>query len=185
MPTPLFQTPPLEIIDFPANSQHHGGERPLDAIKYIIIHTTEGIDSRKWLSTDHNSMVSAHRLIQRYPYNPNTKMGGHYKILPDTYVANHAGHGTINIYNPNTGSYIRNLNYVSLGIELERFGSQPITVYQYDQCAAMCCEWIGLYGYLPILRHQDVDPSRRTDPVRFDWSHFYRVLHGKLAEVMR
>lgn len=183
MPTPLFQTPPIEIIDLLANSDHHEGERPLDAILYIILHTTEGTDSRKYLSTDHDSVVSCHRLIQRTPFNKKTRYGGHYKILPDNYVANHAGYGSINKYGPYKGTKL-NLNYVSLSIELERSGRQAITAYQYEQTALMVREWWGLYGFPAILRHQDVDPTRRSDPVNFDWNVFYTVLHGKLKEVI-
>lgn len=172
----LFDTPPLNIIDLPADERHSGGVRPLSAIELIVYHSTEGVDSRKWLSTDPDSVVSAHRLIQREPYNAAKKYGGHYKILPDTKIANHVGYGVLGNYGPGK----LNLNAISLGLELERYGSQGYTAYQYDQAAAITVEWWGLYGFLPILSHKQLDPTRRTDPVGFDWSRLYTLVYARL-----
>jgi hypothetical protein len=45
-----FVTPPLNIIDLPADAGHTGKVRPLNQIRGIVIHSTEGTDSRAWLS---------------------------------------------------------------------------------------------------------------------------------------
>lgn len=172
----LFTTPPLSIIDLPADSRHHSGPRGTWPIKYVVLHTTQGIDSRKWLSTDPASDVSAHRLMQRGPYDPITKLGGHYKILPDNFIANHTGFGTVGNYKPGKWP---NLNAVSLGVELEQKGNQQITDYQYEQISSMYLEWAGLYYYPSILLHRDVDPERRTDPVNFDLNHFWYLVDTK------
>lgn len=179
----FFLTPPLNIIDLPADSAHTGPRRPVDDIEYIIFHTTEGRDSRAWLSTTSNPRVSIHRLIQRTAYNPATNVGGHYKILADEWTAYHAGTGRIGSYGP-TGNYRSNLNYRSLGVELERYGNEDITAYQYEQSAALVVEWWGLYGYKPILTHHDVDPARRSDPVKFDWATFSRELFRQIGRVL-
>ncbi|MCA0354706.1 MAG: N-acetylmuramoyl-L-alanine amidase [Chloroflexi bacterium] len=178
----FFPTPNLDIRDLPADVQHTGPRRPTSALKCIIVHSTEGRDSRKWLSTTSNPRVSIHRLIQRTAYNQQTNYGGHYKILADEWTAYHAGTGVFNHYGP-FSDYKRNLNYVSLGVELERTGTESITAYQYEQFAGLVVEWWGLYGYLPVITHQDVDPSRRSDPVRFDWPSFSRVLFAKLGAI--
>jgi N-acetyl-anhydromuramyl-L-alanine amidase AmpD len=173
----LFDTPPLEIIDLLADVRHHAGIRPLSWIEFIILHSTEGVDSRGWLSTSPESVVSIHRLIQRTPYEAARKYGGHYKILPDDKIANHVGYGTLGNYGPGKP---KNLNMVSLGIELERYGTQGYTAYQYDQTAAIICEWWGLYGFLPILSHRQVDPNRRTDPVGLDFTRLYTLIYSRL-----
>lgn len=177
-----FPTQPMQIIDLPADAAHTGPRRLLSDIKYICIHTTEGRDSRAWLSRTSNPRVSIHRLIQRTPFNPSTQFGGHYKILPEEWTAYHAGTGTINHYGP-SGNYKTNFNYVSLGIELERYGNEPITDYQYQESAGLVAEWWSMLGYKPFISHQDVDPTRRSDPVYFDWSIFSRVLFTKLGAI--
>lgn len=177
MASPIFTTQPINIIDLPADARHTGGTRALSAIEVIILHTTEGYDSRAWLSTDPNSVVSIHRLIQRTPYNPTTRYGGHYKILADDKIANQAGFGTIGNHRPG-GPH--NLNTIALGIELERQKGEGITAYQYDQATLQVAEWWGLYGFKAILSHMIVDPDRRSDPVNFDWDRFYRLLWSRL-----
>lgn len=139
---PLFVTPPLSVIDLPANAVHTGAARPLSAIKGIILHSTEGSDSRDWLSKTSLPPVSIHRLIRRAP-------GEHYKILPDNRVAWHAGSGK-------WGNY--QLNDVTLGVELERQGSQRYTEYQLEEVSALTVEWWGLYGFIPVMGHGQVDP---------------------------
>lgn len=172
---PYFTTPPLSIIDLPADAAHRGGVRTAEDIEFIIIHSTEGVDSRGWLTTDPNSKgASVHRLIRRLP-------GEHYKLVPDLVVANHAGFGTIGEYGPYKP---KNLNWVSLGVELERYGGQGYTEWQMSELVELVLEWHGLYGPLPILSHKVVDPTRRSDPVYFNWRNFRRRLLARVHEVV-
>lgn len=171
---PYFTTPPLAIIDLPADAQHRGGTRMEKDIEFIFLHSTEGVDSRKWLTTDPQSNVSCHRLIRR------TK-GEHYKCMDDLVVANTQGGGTIGEYRPGK---LRNLNTVGLSIELERHGTQGYTQWQFRECILMCAEWWGRYGPIPILSHKVVDPTRRRDPVRFDWPLFRRELLDYVAPLI-
>lgn len=161
---PLFPTRPLAVIDLPADADHTGAARPVDKIRAIVLHSTEGSDSRAWLSRTSSPPVSIHRLIRRAP-------GEHYKILPDTRVAWHAGSGV-------WGNY--RINDVTLGVELERAGSQGYTEYQLDEAAALIVEWWGLYGFLPLMGHAQVDPWRRSDPVGLDWTDLYRRIWIRL-----
>lgn len=154
----LFQTPPLTVIDLPAAATHTGASRPLSQIRGIILHSTEGTDSRSWLSATSDPPVSAHRLIRR-------AKGEHYKILSDTRIAWHAGSGK-------WGNYA--INDVTVGWELERTGSQTYTEYQMDEVAALTVEAWGRYGFIPIMSHGQIDPWRRSDPVKFDWADYYR-----------
>lgn len=160
----LYSTIPLAVIDLPAAASHTGAARPISAIRGIILHSTEGSDSRAWLSRTSSPPVSIHRLIRRQP-------GEHYKILPDTRVAWHAGSGV-------WGNY--KVNDVTLGVELERQGSQGYTEYQLDEAAALIVEWWSLYGFIPLMGHGQVDPWRRSDPVGLDWPDLHRRIWIRL-----
>lgn len=167
-----FTTPPLQIIDLPADANHRGGTRATSEIEFIFIHSTEGVDSRDWLTINPDSKgASAHRLIRR-------ANGEHYKLMGDDVIANAQGFGVIGEYKPGK---VKNLNRVGLAVELERFGQQGYTDWQYRELIRLCGEWWGLYGPLPILSHKVVDPTRRSDPVRFDWVRFRRGLLAYVA----
>lgn len=60
-----FATPPLSIIDRPANAQHTSGTRLAADIRYIVLHSTVGglQSSLDWLTVNPNSNVSTHRLV--------------------------------------------------------------------------------------------------------------------------
>jgi N-acetyl-anhydromuramyl-L-alanine amidase AmpD len=170
-----FRTPPLTIIDLPADANHRGGKRLVGDIEFIFIHSTEGTDSRDWLTVNPNSKgASAHRLIRR-------ARGEHYKLMDDLTIANAQGFGTIGNYAPNR---FPNLNTKGLAIELERYKTQLYTDWQYEECIRLCGEWWGLYGPLPILSHRVVDPTRRSDPVMFDWTRFKRGLLAYVAPLI-
>lgn len=169
-----FITPPLAIIDLPADAQHRspGVLTP----QMILLHATAGTDSRKWLSTDPRSVVSVPRLIM--------KDGTIYKIADDRVVCNHAG-----------GSRIgrrRNLNRIALGIEFENRNTKrdPYPFAQVDAGAAQVVEWWGRYGFLPILSHAQVDDpldpdvEPKTDPVGFPWPLFYRQIRERLRAAL-
>jgi N-acetyl-anhydromuramyl-L-alanine amidase AmpD len=166
-----FPTPPLHIIDHPADGNHHGGKRsrPLWA---IILHSTVGDDSTDWLSTSSplSNPVSVHRLIKR---------DGHIlKIVSDDVIAFHAGFVKCGPYFP--GSAAGNGND-TLGIELENSNGMKGRAYQsYPEaqllaCARQVVEWWGAYGWLPLLYHRQVD-TRKSDPVGFPEDTFQRIL---------
>jgi len=157
--------PPIIIIK-PANwSTSRNGQ----AIKCIIAHDTERP------SNDSNSIsylqrggelpdgsdrkVSIHALIE-----PD---GTIYQMVTDYLAANHAGYGTLKIDNiiySKDAQY--NVNQISLGFELEYTKAPYMGIYPEEQLLSMGW-WIYQkrvhYGQLPIYRHADVDPKRRTD----------------------
>lgn len=159
-----FITPPLNIVDAPADDRHTGPARHTDDIKYFILHATVGSfeSSLDWLTVNPNSYVSVHRLIDRD--------GTIYKLMPDSFVAYHVGSSRI-------GNTV-NLNQSSLGIELvnTNSGHDPYPYHQVLSCAKQIAEWQGLLGELPILSHASVDTKGKTDPRGFDWSLFYSLL---------
>lgn len=168
----MFKTPPLNIIDWPADADHKGDNR-IWPPKYIYVHHTGGTDSRDWLSKTSRPVVSCHRLI--------SKNGTIYKIVDDRDVAYTQGFGVLGARNQN----VMNLNRDGLSIELENVGNgrDPYPDIQVWSCALQVREWIGLYGWLPILSHKDVDP-RKNDPTGFPWTTFNNMLAAALAEVL-
>lgn len=160
----LFETQLLTVINRPADGAHHtkgrGGLKP----ECIILHHTGGVDSLAWLSTTSSPPVSCHRLI--------SKAGTIYKIVDDDDTAYCAGYGLIGPVDPDASDppgIARNLNQISLNIELENLGngSDPYPAAQLQSCALQIMEWVGLYGWLPILYHKQVDANKQ-DPRGLD-----------------
>ena len=162
-----FDSPNLNIIDHQADSRHHSGIRAIRPMM-IILHATAGTNSLDWLSTSPQSSVSAHRLID--------KAGRIYKILPDEYIAHHAGYGRVGPYT--------NLNAISLGIELENLntGADQYPAPQVQSCAWQIAEWWAAYGAIPILTHAMVD-GRKTDPRGFPWPQLYGMLFDRIRGI--
>lgn len=143
-------------------------------IKYIIMHSTGGIDSRDWLSkwnkkvpaSDQND-VSIHYLVQRD--------GRVYKVIPEQHRAWHAGVGVM----PDGE---RDPNSWSLGIELEHLNEPSYTDAQLDSAAELVAALMAQYGITGehVVSHASValPPGRKIDPVNFDWGDFWnRILH--------
>jgi N-acetylmuramoyl-L-alanine amidase len=172
--TAIFTTPPLSIIDRPADANHYGGVRV--GYRYIALHATGGTWSLPWLTTTSplSNPVSVHRLIE--------KDGTLYKLVQDEDVAWHAGYGVIGAIGPNA---IVNFNKVSLGIELENMDDfkDPYPEAQLWSCAGQVIEWWGRYGWLPILSHASVD-IRKQDPAGFPWQHFHEIVKQRLGLVL-
>jgi N-acetyl-anhydromuramyl-L-alanine amidase AmpD len=169
----LFPTPPLTIIDHPADSHHCGGLR-INPPKYIYLHASGGTNSLRWLSTDSppTNPVSCHRLI--------SKQGTIYKIVPDNINAWTQGYGIIGGRN----AHAQNLNIDGLSIELENLDNfkDNYPPEQIRSCAMQVVEWWGAYGFLPILSHAAVDP-RKHDPAGFPWASFHAEIGRQFANV--
>lgn len=166
-----FATPPLKIVDHPADAQHKGGVRHFH--RWIVLHATGGTNSLDWLSTTSNPPVSVHRLI--------TKSGLIYKIVPDNEVAWHAGPAQVGRL-PGNGYTINN---DSIGIELENLndGRDPYPAAQMDACVSQVAEWYGLYGAIPIVGHGWIQ-SNKYDPLDFNWPIFYSLLFARLGALL-
>ena len=169
---PYFTTPPLSIIDRPADAKHTSGPRIASDIKLIVLHATAGglESSLDWLTTNPASVVSAHRVI--------ADNGQIYKCADDLVICNRVGYSRMG----NTTG----LNRPALGIEIvnSNSGSDPYEVAQVNSTAWQVAEWWGIYGALPIVSHKSIDTKGKTDPAGFDWQAFYRALFARLAEVL-
>lgn len=152
----LFLTPPLDIIDVAADSQHSGGPRRMPP-QMIVLHHTGAWPALRWLTTDRKSNVSAHRYIE--PHKPI------YKLVPDERVAYTQGYADVGPWSDAGGLAF---NPVCLSIEgcfdptIERTWNVDVVW----KMACQCCEWWGLYGFIPILYHWQVD-KRKDDPAHF------------------
>jgi hypothetical protein len=148
----MFHPPQIKQLPY-TWSTPRGGRK----IEAIIAHGTVGTDSRAYLSRGgdlpdgSDKRVSIHVLIP--------KAGDPiYRYVPDAVGANHAGFGHM----PARFTQV-NPNLITLGFELENLqdGKDP---YPDSQLLAMGWQinaWRKAYGYLPVLRHTDIDPPPR------------------------
>jgi N-acetyl-anhydromuramyl-L-alanine amidase AmpD len=146
-----------KITQLPYNWSNSRGKQPIVA---IVAHGTVGTDSRAYLSRGgdlpdgSDRKVSIHALIQ--------KDGTIYRYVPDHLGANHAGFGTM----PAPWQNIP-VNQCTLGFELENLqnGKDPYTDTQLLAMGWLINDWRRQHGALALLRHADIDPTRRADPV--------------------
>lgn len=166
-----FSTLPLNIIDRPANASHTGGTRTAADIWYIVLHATVGglQSSLDWLTTNPNSNVSIHRLIDQN--------GDIYKICDDLTIANHVGYSRIGNKSPNPNA---------LGIELvnTNSGRDPYENAQLNSAVMQVIEWKALYGDLPVLTHAQIDTRGKTDPAGFPWRAFYMLYYQRMGQLL-
>lgn len=151
----VFPTEPLQIVDSPARWDHFSPGRT-GPISVIVIHATAGRDSLDWLTwqSPAGKEVSIHRLIQ--------KDGTIIKIVPDNATAYHAGPSQ---RWQSVQSIDYNMNSVSLGIELENLNTvdDRYPTAQLMSCGGQVVEWWGLYGFLPVVFHYEIQ-ANKTDP---------------------
>lgn len=171
---PIFKTPPLNIVDHPADSKHKGGKRA--GYRYIFIHATGGTNSLDYLSTTSppNKPVSSHRL--------GAKDGTNYKIVQDSEVAWTQGPAIIGP-TPADGN---DANELGLSIELENLndGRDPYPDAQMRMCARQIVEWWGLYGFIPVVAHAWTQADKK-DPLGFDWHKLYVMIWEELQAIAK
>lgn len=167
-----FATPPLTIVDKPADTQHTSGPRLASDIRLIVLHATAGgfQSSLDWLTTNPSSNVSAHRLIDQD--------GTIYKLVPDLVIANHVGFSRV--------GNKQGLNLQALGIEMVNAnnGSEPYEDRQIEACVLQVREWKALYGDIPVVSHASIDTRGKSDPAGFPWPVFYRRYFARLGEIL-
>ncbi len=142
-------------------------------IRYIIMHSTGGKDSRNWLSKwnkgqpkSAQNQVSIHYLVQRN--------GIVYRIIDDAQRAWHAGIGKM------LGGET-DCNSCSIGIELEHLNEPNYTEPQLNNAAELVAQLIQQYDISPaeVVSHASIalPKGRKIDPVNFDWGDFWtRIL---------
>lgn len=125
---------------------------------FIILHHTEEPNCEAALQklTHPGTGVSAHYLI--------CKDGTIYQLVPDHARAWHAG--------VSRWGTITDMNSVSLGIELDNYGSEPFPDSQIESLITLLKTLQSRYNILPtdILGHGDIAPGRKEDPhCLFPW----------------
>lgn len=159
---PLF-IPPIESL--PAD---FWTDRAGQKIVAVVIHGTGGTDSRGTLQHGDGRGVSIHRLI--------TKTGKIYDMVPDARGANHAG-AISSSFTLNGTTYTGGrVNKATLGIELENLqnGRDPYPNPQLSALGWQIADWRAKHGPIPILRHADLDPTRRRDPYQLSTQNIER-----------
>lgn len=148
------------IVRLPYNWSTDRGSAPIEA---IVAHNTVGTDSRAYLSRGGDApdgsdkKVSIHSLIR--------KDGILYRYVPDDRGANHAGFGVMPIGFPRI-----NPNRCTIAFELENASDGRQRVDPYPDLQLLTCGWEinrirAKYGFLPLIRHETLDPKRRKDTV--------------------
>lgn len=145
------------IITYPAANW---SDRNGQAIVAIVVHGTGGPlkSSLQALQTGDGRGVSIHVLI--------AQDGTLYRMLQDERGANHAGARTSSFTlhgKTYTGGAV---NRTTLGVELVNLqdGRDIYPPAQLSSLGWLIAAWRAAYGPLPILRHGDLDPTRRRDP---------------------
>jgi len=151
------QTPSITLYDTP-NKRVYPGARD---IKYLIIHSTGGTAAStiEWFKNP-EAKASSHYLVD--------KKGNVYQFAKDNDITWHAG---VSQWGSEIG-----LNARSIGIELENLntGSDKYTDIQISVALGLSVSLIQKYS-IPmdfVLRHLDIAPGRKIDPVNFPWAKF-------------
>jgi N-acetyl-anhydromuramyl-L-alanine amidase AmpD len=134
-------------------------------IRYHVVHSTEGYDSRTWLTQ--TGGVSAHYLVRGVDI---------YRLVDESYDAWHAGRivgtPTTMYYSGSVIGYDYygwplwsvNPNDESLGIEMEGFAQYLLDPATLDSTAELIRDIRNRRGPLPIVGHYELSPGDRSDP---------------------
>ena len=161
-------TPPLEIIN---RLLSFGYEVPNDprSIDIIIIHSVftpsgdDPLDVDGMIDWFKSYGLASHYLI--------SQEGTIYRLVKDENIAYHAGASRMS-------DGRTNISLFSIGIELIHLDTTPPTNDQYQALAQLVTELSAEY-VIPsenILGHQEISPTRKTDPWNFDWDFFHSLL---------
>ena len=139
---------------------------PNRAISCLVLHATETSSLSSPLSwlCDPKSQVSAHYLIDID--------GTIYQLVDDRHTAWHAG--------KSEWDGIPGVNHFSIGIEMVNLndGKMPYPEPQVAACADLVKFLVETYkvSLHDIVRHADIAPGRKNDPLGFDMEGFKRRL---------
>ena len=134
---------PVKYISTPNTS---GVLKPV----YLIVHydaAPNNTSAINWM-TNPASKVSAHLHIDR--------VGNIVQLVPFNVVAWHAGKSNWNGKS--------DLNWLSIGVELQNTGSQDYTHEQIEALTRVSKLLVEWYDLKEILGHSDVSPGRKIDP---------------------
>jgi N-acetyl-anhydromuramyl-L-alanine amidase AmpD len=184
MSTPVGPPGPLPIVYHDAryvvDRRHYTAGRGGWPPTWIVWHSTEGTDSRAWLSITPGSGVSIHKLI---------RPEGVYSLVAPRDTAWHCGTCAF----PDGTPFV-DANARTLGVEIEHLGDAPYSRADYTALAHTTAGWCFSYG-IPlerVLLHRDIAVwppdhpragqfGRRTDPVGLDVAWALRLTAQWLA----
>lgn len=154
-----------QVKQLPAD---HWTDRAGQKIVAVVVHGTGGKDSRATLQRGDGRGVSIHALIM--------KQGLIYEMVPDARGANHAGAPTSSFTLNGRTYQAGQVNKATLGVELENLqdGRDPYTDPQLAALGWWIAQKRDQHGPLPILRHADLDPTRRRDPYQLSTQEIER-----------
>ncbi len=177
-PEPAHLGPDPSVLYY--HSDRHGY-----APQWLIIHDTEGpaVAALTWWHNKTNpGKSSAHYLV--------CSDGEIVPVVPEHLSAHHAGGGRWPGIPEGAVQGTSIINHVSIGVELEYPAAPASPAWpqaQLDAAVKLVADIAWRYA-IPrerILRHVDVDPTRRSDPRNLDWAMFLaRVMEEqqKMAE---
>lgn len=145
---------PREIVWYPSPNYSSRRGSP---IKAIILHHTGpgGVGAAlSWLVSK-DSGVSAHYVVDRE--------GKIYQLVKESDKAWHCGQSELH--------GVKDINPISIGIEIVGDGKQEFTEAQYD-AVAFLCKMLKVKHSIEdkwIVGHKDIAPGRKFDPHPFDW----------------
>jgi hypothetical protein len=134
-----------------------------EPVKFIVMHSTETARP-----------ADARRVIKSWNGRGMSHPGSQYVVDRDgtIYQTVDPDLGTVHVDIFRTRYGVNNDN--SIGIEIVRAGKQKYTSKQKQALTRLVCYLQGRYcvANQNIVRHGDIQPSNRTDPVNFDWIAF-------------
>lgn len=139
-----------------------------ETVRLILLHSTIGSfkGAVSWLMNP-ASGVSSHFVV--------SKAGTVRKLAPMSDYTFHAGRSE--------WKGKKNVNYFSLGVEMEHF-DRPGEVWpqvQIEAVAGICRELVKVYGWLPIVGHRDIciPKGRKSDPRDFPYQKLIPLIAAK------
>ena len=160
---------PLEIIDRPLSFGFEIPDAPR-SIDTIIIHSAHApLLENNSLNID--SMIDEFKTFGVSPHYLISQEGIVYHLVKDEDIAYHAGASSM----PDGRI---NISLFSIGIDLVYLQTASPTDIQYQTLAQLVKELSAKYAVPSknILGHQEISPTRKTDPWNFDWDFFRSLL---------
>jgi N-acetylmuramoyl-L-alanine amidase len=166
----------LDIRERPSPNHGSRGEPPnVRPIDMLVLHYTGMQIGAAALDRlcDPEAKVSSHYVVE--------EDGTPWRLVPEARRAFHAG---VSYWQGE-----RDLNYVSIGIEIvnpgHEWGYRPFPEPQMAAVEQLCLDIISRHGIPPhrIVGHSDIAPTRKSDPGElFDWPRLARAGIGLWAE---
>ena len=147
-------------------SPNQSSRYPKGQIRLIVLHSTEGNyeGAVDWLMDD-EADASYHIIY--------AQDGRRKKLVPLSKQAWHVG----------TFWGRDRANAVSVGLGMERHGKKM--GYPDKMLRKVCKDCASIIRHHPvesIVAHARLDPARRTDPVKFPWRRFWKILSEEIKK---